>query len=273
MSSWPLARRAQTRFGEIAYDVRGQGSPVVLVHGTPSRSEIWRRIAPALSETHTVFAFDLLGFGASERHTEQDVSIRVHAEVLAELLEQWELQSPAVVAHDIGGGVVLRAHLIGGAAMSRLALIDAVVLEPWITPRTRQLQRNLDQYEPLPSAQLAVDIAEHLRSATSRPLDGVAFEALFGQWDGADGQALYLRNVAHFDEGDTAEFEARLPQMSTPTRIIWGEHDAWLDPSISTRLAELLPRADVVPIPNAGHFCMEDDPDGVARALKEFLDA
>ncbi|MBA3982074.1 MAG: alpha/beta hydrolase [Acidimicrobiia bacterium] len=273
MFSWPLRQQAQTRFGEIAYDVRGQGSPVVLVHGTPSRSEIWRRIAPVLSERRTVFAFDLLGFGESERHVEQDVSIRRHAEVLAELLGQWELAAPAVVAHDIGGAVVLRAHINGGVPMSRLALIDAVALRPWITPTTREMQRNLGRYEPLPNAKLAAEIESHLVGATHRPLDPETFDVLFGQWEGAEGQALYLRNVAQLDERDTADFEPHLSTMSTPTRLIWGEHDAWLDPSISTKLAELLPRADVVQIPDAGHFCMEDDPAAVAEALREFLNA
>jgi len=268
-----LRSRTRTSRGEIAFECLGEGPPVVLVHGTPSRSYIWRHIAPVLAERHTVFSFDLLGFGESERHVEQDVSIRAHAEVLAELIDHWQVVRPAVAGHDIGGAVILRAHLLGEVPMSKLALIDAVALRPWITPRTREMQTNLDRYGPLPDDGLAQEIAQHLRSSTHRELEREAFEALFGQWTGAEGQALYLRNVARLDERDTAEFESLLSTMATPVRVIWGRQDTWLDPSIGDELAALLPHADLVQVPGAGHFCMEDDPARVAGAMTEFFAA
>jgi pimeloyl-ACP methyl ester carboxylesterase len=60
-AGWRLERRAATTHGEIAWDVFGHGPPVVLVHGTPSRSVLWRNIVPVLAERFTVYAFDLLG--------------------------------------------------------------------------------------------------------------------------------------------------------------------------------------------------------------------
>lgn len=56
---WSLGRRARTRRGEIAWDCLGEGPPVVLTHGTPSRSLVWREIAPKLAETHEVYVWDL----------------------------------------------------------------------------------------------------------------------------------------------------------------------------------------------------------------------
>ena len=76
-TSWRLEQRAATDFGEIAWDVLGDGPPVVLVHGTPSRSVLWRDVAPLLAERSTVYVFDLLGYGQSERREQQDVSIRI----------------------------------------------------------------------------------------------------------------------------------------------------------------------------------------------------
>jgi len=58
----------------------------VLVHGTPSRSVLWRTVAPLLAAHFTVYVFDLLGLGESETCEAQEVSIRVHGEVLAELV-------------------------------------------------------------------------------------------------------------------------------------------------------------------------------------------
>ncbi len=111
-AAWTLTRRSATAHGEIAWDRLGDGPPVVLVHGTPSRSVLWRDVAPLLADRFTVYVFDLLGYGQSERDEQQEVSIRVHGQVLAELVSTWDVHAPALVGHDIGGAAVLRAHLL-----------------------------------------------------------------------------------------------------------------------------------------------------------------
>lgn len=266
-----LTERAQTAEGEIAFGVFGDGAPVVLVHGTPSRAVVWREVVPALAGARRVFVFDLLGFGDSERRVDQDVSVAVHGRVLAELIGQWGLVDPAVVGHDIGGATALRAHLIEGVRFSKIALIDAVVLSPWITPRTRQLQLEAHRFRSLPDAELEASIREHLRSATFKPLAPEVFADLFDQWEGGHGQELYLRNLAHFDEADTDAFEPLLPSISVPVLILWGQEDAWLPVSTSGRIAASIPHARRVVLPEAGHFSMEDQPDAVAQHLNAFL--
>jgi pimeloyl-ACP methyl ester carboxylesterase len=249
--------------------VAGDGPPVVLVHGTPSRALVWRDVAAELARAHTVYTFDLLGFGDSERAVDQDVSLVAHGEVLAELVSQWGLDRPALVGHDIGGAVVLRAHLLEGVEASRLALVDAVVLRPWITPRTRAMQR--ERWDSFPHLGLARQIDEHLRSAAARDLEPDLFAALFDQWRGELGQRLYVRNLMQLDEAHTAEFEPLLGSISMPALVVWGEEDAWLPVSVSERVAAVIPGARRVLIPGAGHFSMEDAPGEVAAALAGFL--
>lgn len=71
-------RNQQVRFG-----VTGKGSPLVLLHGTPFSSVVWRRIAPWLAEHYRVFYFDLLGYGCSEKQEGQEVSLGIQNEVFA----------------------------------------------------------------------------------------------------------------------------------------------------------------------------------------------
>jgi pimeloyl-ACP methyl ester carboxylesterase len=266
-----LTQRVSTSQGDIAFDVFGSGPPVVLVHGTPSCSVIWRQIVPGLASSHRVYVFDMLGFGESERHLELELSLAVHGQVLAELIGLWGLEAPAAVGHDIGGATVLRAHLIEGVPLERIALIDAVVLRPWITPRTRRMQQEVDRYEALPDADLADSIRQHLMHATAKPLEPEVFDRLFGQWEGAAGQALYLRNLAGFDERHTDVLEPLLPKMSVPTLIVWGEEDAWLPVATSERIAAVIPHANRILLSEAGHFSMEDQPEAVTQALAGFL--
>jgi pimeloyl-ACP methyl ester carboxylesterase len=83
---WTLRRRSPLSAGEVAYDVLGFGPPLLLVHGTPTRSFIWRNVALRLADRYTVYAFDLPGFGQSERPEDLDVSISGQARLLAELV-------------------------------------------------------------------------------------------------------------------------------------------------------------------------------------------
>ncbi len=270
---WNLRRRADLSGGEIAYDALGYGPPVILVHGTPGRSFAWRNVASTLADRFTVYVFDLLGFGESERREGLDLSIAAQARLLAELVESLSLQAPAVAGHDIGGAVALRAHLIEKTPFSRIALVDAVALGPWITPATRHVKAHLDVYETMPTDIFEAIVAAHLRSATHRPMDDDALAAYLEQWSGTFGQRLYLQKAAQLDEDDTAVFEPLLGSVEVPVRIVWGEHDAWLPPSIAERLHETIPNSDLRILPETGHFAMEDSPEEVSKALEEFFEA
>ncbi len=267
---WRLRQRAELSGGEVAFDVFGDGPPVILVHGTPSWSYLWRNVAPALAERFTVHVFDLFGYGDSKAKG-TDVSIGAQSRLLTELIECWELEAPAIAGHDIGAALVLRSHLLDKVPYSRVALIDAVVLRPWITPTTRHVQAHLDVYRTMPTHIYERVVAGHIGTAVHRPMDEETFAAYFDQWRGEDGQAVYLQKVAQFDEKYTDEFQPLLGSMRTPVRIIWGEHDAWLDPSIAERLQEIFPNSDLELIPEAGHFSMEDRPDEVVRTLLDFF--
>ncbi|PZS34621.1 MAG: hypothetical protein DLM59_04390 [Pseudonocardiales bacterium] len=71
-----MAHRITTAHGEIAWDHFGDGPPVVLVHGRPSRSVLWRNIAPLLADRHSVYALDLLGFDQWEGELGQRLWLR-----------------------------------------------------------------------------------------------------------------------------------------------------------------------------------------------------
>jgi pimeloyl-ACP methyl ester carboxylesterase len=269
--TWNLRRRITVPGGEISYDVLGYGPSLILVHGTPSRSYIWRDVASRLADRFTVYVFDLLGFGQSERREGLDVSISGQSRVLAELVEAWELDAPSVAGHDIGGAIALRTHLLEGVSFGCIALLDSVVLRPWITPTTRHVKAHLDVYRTMPAKTFEAIVASHLRTATYRPLDEHAFAPYLEGWRGESGQRLYLNKDAQLDERDTAEFEPLLPSIGVPVSIIWGEQDAWLDPALAERLHELIPGSDLLVLPETGHFAMEDSPQQVTAALFDFF--
>jgi pimeloyl-ACP methyl ester carboxylesterase len=126
-----LDERFDEGCGVIRWTRTGAGPPIVLVHGTPYSSRIFRGVVPALAERREVFLFDHLGYGQSEQREGQDLSIAAQARRFARLLEHWGLSTPSVVATDMGGAITLRALLLEGAAMADLLLFDAVTGGDW----------------------------------------------------------------------------------------------------------------------------------------------
>lgn len=242
-------------------------APVVLVHGTPTSSFLWRNVAPALAARCQVHVFDMLGFGLSERHEDQEMPFRTHARVLAGLISHWRLEEPILVGHDIGGATVLRAHLLQGVPAAGLVLVDAVALRPWITPTTQHIRAHVDAYRTMPNDIWTQVAQTHLGQAVHGAMSPATFGRYWAQCEGPRGQAMWLRNTLSFDEQDTADFEDRLGQVSVPTLIIWGQEDDWLDVSVGAELHRRIAGSEFVVLPDAGHFSMEDKPDEVTELI------
>jgi pimeloyl-ACP methyl ester carboxylesterase len=266
-ADWQLSKTYDAVGGTVAYDVLGDGPPVVLVHGAPSWSYLWRNVASELAQRFSVYVCDLLGYGSSEKREGQDVSIGAQTRTLVELLELWELEQPCIAGHDIGGAVTLRLMLLEGRRFRRVALCDAVAIAPWITPFSRHVQRHLEAFQTVPEHIHRQMIAAHLRTAIAREVSDAELEPYLRPWLGAIGQAAYYRQVAQFDERYTREIEARYGEIRAPTLVLWGEQDGWLAPDFGRRLAAAIPDAHLLAVANAGHFLPEDQPRSVAERL------
>jgi pimeloyl-ACP methyl ester carboxylesterase len=205
----PLGRRGRLRRARLR-------TPLLLVHGTPTNSYIWRNVALRLADRFSVFTFDLLGFGQAERREGLDVSIPAQARLLAELVEALNLDAPSIAGHDIGGAIALRAHLLEGVPFGCIALIDSVAVRPWITPTTNHIREHLDVYETMPTETFEAVVASHLRTATYRPMDEHTLATYLDQWKGEVGQMLYLQNAAQLREEDTAGSSPCSPPSPSP---------------------------------------------------------
>ncbi|GAA4875722.1 alpha/beta fold hydrolase [Actinomycetospora straminea] len=271
LTTWALRDRVALPTGTIAVDVLGAdrpGTPVVLTHGTPSWSYLWRHVAPALAVERPVYLWDLPTYGDS---TGAQPSVRTHARTLAALVEHWGLTAPALVGHDIGAATVLRAHLVERTPASALVLADAAVLSPWVTATAAHMQGHLDVYRTMPNAAFTALITAHLRTTVTGTLPDDTERAYLDRYAGAEGQQRYLDQVAGFSEADTRDVVARLGEIAVPTDIVWGAEDTWLPPTAATTLQQAIPGARRHTVPGAGHFLTEDAPETVLDVLAGVL--
>ncbi|QUY49281.1 alpha/beta hydrolase [Serratia plymuthica] len=259
----------------IAAGVHGAGDPLVLVHGTPAHSIIWRNLLPRLTSAgFQVHLYDLLGFGASERPLSADTSIAAQAELLIGLLDHWQLDTAHVFGHDIGGALSLRAAFSHAERFRSLSIADICSYDSWPSPTWRGIRDNYRQYAVMDERQHEQTLERQLKMAVfdKSLMKGELLQRYLAPIVGVVGQpAFYQQQIAHYNARYTEDFAQRLPELRLPVQILWGENDEWQPVSYAYRLQADIPGARLQVIPRAGHFVMEDAPEVVAQRLVAFI--
>ncbi|MDG4865173.1 alpha/beta hydrolase [Streptomyces sp. T-3] len=273
VTDWFLDRTFPSSSGEVRWAALGSPDrpPVVLVHGTPFSSYVWRDMARALAADHRVYVWDLPGYGSSEMREGQDVTLRAQAQVFTELLAHWGLERPAVLAHDFGGCVALRAHLLHGARYERLALVDPVALAPWGSPTYRLFGAHQEVFGRLPANLHEVLVREYVSSASHRGLHPTTLDRLVAPWCTEAGRSAFYRQIAQNDQRFTDEIQDRYGELGLPVLICWGADDTWIPAAKAHELAKAIPGAELRVIEGAGHLVQEDAPAQLTAELGRFL--
>ncbi|OUS13572.1 alpha/beta hydrolase [Rhodospirillales bacterium 47_12_T64] len=266
-----LDRRFNFEGQSVAWGVMGQGDPLVLIHGTPFSSQVWRRIAPLLASKWQVYFFDLIGYGQSEKHAGQDVSLAVQNQVLTALMHEWQLSQPAVLCHDFGGATALRAYYLNKLRYSKLTMIDPVALAPWGSPFVQHVRSHEAAFANMPDYMHAALLRVYLQGAAYRELDEDTFGVYMEPWQGDTGKPAFYRQIAQMDEAYTDEISGCYKPMDCPVKILWGQKDKWLPISQGNQLAEKLTSGEIIAVSGSGHLMQEDRPEAILAAMMDDL--
>jgi uncharacterized protein (TIGR00369 family) len=275
ISTAPLARskrKIRTFAGDVAYLRQGQGPAVLLLHGIPSSSYLWRDIIDPLSATFDVLAPDLLGYGDSDKRLDADLSIAAQARYMVAFMETLGVHQAAVIGHDIGGGVAQLMAVDEPQRVARLTLIDSAVDNNWPVPVIARLK------EPAwDQIMVNIDLRKGLREGLEKGMvtAGRVTDEVVDEWtrpfQDLGGRRAYLRAARALNNRDLVSRSKHIEELEMPTLILWGANDAFLEP----RWAEVLQRkfrtSTVEIIDPGGHFLPLDRPDAVIEAVTRFL--
>jgi haloalkane dehalogenase len=257
---------------QMHYLDEGDGDPVLLLHGEPTWSFLWRKIIPALPGRKV--APDLIGFGKSDKPAETGwYSYDRHVASIERLVAELGLERITLVVHDWGGPIGLRFAVEHSELVDRLAILDTGIgggappSERWL--RFREVVRQMGE---------ELDIGRLVEAGTAQGLPDEVREAYDLPFRGASkaGALAFPELVPTTPEHpNTAPMNAvrdALRSWHKPTLIVWGGEDSVLRPSIAHAFAELIPGArEPVILDGASHFLQEDRPAEVAGALRDFL--
>lgn len=282
---------AQINNASLAYLERGEGDPLVLVHGSASDLRTWHNQLSALSADYRVIAYSRRYARPNERiSVAADDPMQPHADDLAAFLKETKAAPAHVVGHSWGGFVALLAAMQNPGLFRSLVLIEPPVLPLFMdsSPKPGQVLRLFATRPRTAIVLLKFGIGVIGRAAKAfrrsnddaateilgrgilgdRYFDRLSDERLEQIWDNRDVDRAQTIGVG-FPPLDPR----MVSSLSLPVLLIAGKDSPPLFGCLTRRLHELLPNARIVHIDNASHIAHEDNPEMVNSHIKRFLEA
>jgi haloalkane dehalogenase len=259
----------------LAHVDAGDGPPVVMLHGEPTWSYLWRKVAPPVIDAgHRVILPDLPGFGRSDKPMDEDwYSYDRHTAALADLVETLDIRDATLVLHDWGGPIGLRLAVEQPERVARLVLMDTGVFtgERPMSEAWHRFADFVDREDELPVGFLvrrgcAIDPGDEVAAAYDAPFPSEASKA------GARAfPALIPLSPSDPGAKAGARVLAALREDTRPMLMLWGAEDRPLPPSEGEALASELGRDAPTPIEGAGHYLQEDKGEEIGKRIADWL--
>jgi 3-oxoadipate enol-lactonase len=249
---------------KLGYDEAGEGKVLLLVHGFPADRRLWTHQVAGLSDLRRVVAVDLRGRGKSPAPTEGGWSMTTHADDLAETIESLGVDQVDLGGISMGGYIAFAfAHRYPHLLRSLILVSTRATADPpeYRTGRVTTAERaRRFGTRALAGSMLPNLLAE---GSTQEVQDEVLvmFDALPGDTSAEDSLAMK----------DRPDSTSLLPSIAVPTLVIEGAGEQLLPAGTAKAMADAIPGARLVSIPNAGHFAPVENPDAVNGAIRGFL--
>jgi haloalkane dehalogenase len=257
---------------KVHYVDVGEGPALLMLHGNPTSSLVWKQVIDRLSPSFRCIAPDYPGFGKSVAAEGYGFSPQEHAEVVAQLVEHLDLRGYTLVMQDWGGP-------IGIAAASRdpARVAGLVVANTWAWPlngvaKVEVMSRliggplgrfAIKRFNLFVNATLPM--GHRLRKLTAAEME--QYRSAFPTPRARLPTAIFPRALTKEREF-LAHCEASVAQFSDRAAlIVWADRDIAFGQRELQRWQRLLPDSTTVPVPGAGHFLQSDAPAAVAHAI------
>lgn len=241
----------------LAYERRGTGIPLVLLHGYPLDHQIWDDVVLLLADTFELIIPDLRGFGGSST-VDSFSAMEDYAADIAALLDQLEIQKAAIVGHSMGGYVALAFARLYPERVTGLGLVSSQVLAD---PPDRKEGRYKSAAEVADKGIGGVVAAMMPKFTADTRLQEIAKQVMERQQPA--GYIGALKAMA-----ERVDSTPLLSSIKFPVVLVHGDADALIPIDRAREVKAAVPDAHLVEIGGAGHVPMMESPRETAEALK-----
>jgi pimeloyl-ACP methyl ester carboxylesterase len=252
---------------------------LLFIHGNPTWSFHWRRLIQRFQEDYRCVAPDHLGCGLSDLQP-RALTLSDHMANLGLLIQSLSLQRVTLVAQDWGGAIGLGALLAARERFERIILFNTGAFRPWFIPwRIRVCRTPLLGRIAVQGANAFSRAALRMTLARTRrlpPAVEAGYLTPYGSWSRRAAVYQFVRDIPSSARHPTWQvlegIERSLPQLAgMPQLLIWGERDWCFTTACLDRFLQDWPNAEVVRLPDVGHWVVEDAPEEAEQAIARFL--
>jgi pimeloyl-ACP methyl ester carboxylesterase len=258
----------------LAYRELGSGPPVLLLHGWPTSSYLWREVMQPIAEHNRVLAIDLPGFGRSDKPLGVRYGFELFDRTLDGFLAALGIEQVGLAVHDLGGPIGLHWAVHRPQRVTRLALLNTLVY-PEFSEAVLQFIKacSTPELRDQLTSPAGLEAAMGLGLADEASLTDEVLAAVREPFQSEESRrALADAGIGLEPEG-FVEIARLLPSLRMPVRVVYGERDRIL-PDVAQTMARVkadLPQAEVTALPECGHFLQEEAPEEIGSQLARFF--
>jgi len=261
----------------IFYTVKGEGEPLLLIHGFGAGMWVWEKQIEVLSRSYRVYAIDLIGHGFSDR-PKIDYNAETYIHFMKAFMDGVGIEKATLIGNSMGGGIAWAMAISFPERVSRLILIDC--MPPDVLHRAAN-----DSFKTLVALQ-RIPFLPYLiiGSRSERSIKWILQECISDiqqvtpeivsrqyQLSRVKGTTWVLYSTLfHAKEG--MRFRDSVGLIHQPTLLIWGEDDLIFPPSIGEKLHQAIRDSVIHVVRGSGHIPMWETPEEVNEAILSFLE-
>jgi pimeloyl-ACP methyl ester carboxylesterase len=258
----------------IAYRELGHGEPVLLLHGWPTSSFLWREVMRPIARETRVIALDLPGFGASDKPLDVDYSFAFFDTLLDAVCAELGVDSFMLGVHDLGGPIGLHWALSRLGRLRKLALLNTLVY-PEFSPEILDFIQQCASRKLRDKLTSPAGLEALLREGVHDPrrITPEFLDATLEPFRDPPAREALARTALGLSQHGFFELAKRLPELRVPVQIVIGERDRLL-PDVAQTMARVqrdVAHARASVLPDCGHFLQEEAPEQVGELLAKFF--
>ncbi len=246
---------------------------VVFVHGNPGPAAGWRRLVARTGAFARAVAPDLPGYGGADKPDRFDYTVDGYARHLGGILGTLSIRRAHLVLHDFGGPWGLTWAAEHPDRFASVTLVNCGVLPGYRWHYLARSWRILVLGEAVMRTGTLPAMRLLLRPGNPRGLPRDVVERMYRDYQNPAVQLAVLRLYRATDDRAVSlvYLQSRLRSLDRPALVVWGAHDPYLPVRYAERQRETFPRAEVVVLPDSGHWPMIDNPIAIEQPVLRFL--
>lgn len=244
---------------EINYICKGQGEPVLVLHGWGSSIAVHSSMIDLMAQKYTVIAPDMPGFGESEE-PDEPWCVDDYVDFILEFLKDFNIKKITLLGHSFGGRVIIKLCSRDlPFEIEKIILIDSAGIKPEESPEQKLKQSIYKKTKWIFSLgavkKLCPDLLDNLRKRN-------------GSADYNAASPTMKKTLVNVVNEDLTEL---MPNVTCPTLLIWGRLDTATPLLDGQTMEQLMPESALVILENAGHFSFLDAEAQFLRILASFM--